>query len=135
MTFVEGVVLNIAKADIVEVDSSVETPVVNIELTQDDLKATVVTENKASVIHGLKPGWYVGMETAAPNGYVLDQTPQLFHIENVSGEQALYFYNQKKPGGGGSRHHSSSTPDTPTPTPTPEIGILTLKINGWLVVE
>ena len=130
VTFVEGVVLNIAKADIVEVDSSVETPVVNIELTQDDLKATVVTENKASVIHGLKPGWYVGMETAAPNGYVLDQTPQLFHIENVSGEQALYFYNQKKPGGGGSRHHSSSTPDTPTPTPTPEIGILTLKING-----
>ena len=130
VTFADGVVLNIAKDDIVEVDSSVDTPVVNIELSDADLKATVVTEEQASVIHGLREGWYVAMETEAPKGYVLDKTPQLFHIETVSGEQALYFYNKLKKSGGGHSHHDSPTPETPTPAPTPEIGILTLTING-----
>ena len=132
--FTDKVKLVIAKDEIVEIDSSVDTPAVTIRLTDEDLRATIVSQNKAVSVSGLKPGWYIAMEAKAPKGYILDTTPQIFRLLNATGEQTLYFYNQpekKNSHHGGSGSHGSD--DTPTPvTPTPEIGKLTLSINnGW----
>ena len=132
--FTDKVKLVIAKDEIVEIDSSVDTPAVTIRLTDEDLRATIVSQNKAVSVSGLKPGWYIAMEEKAPKGYILDTTPQIFRLLNATGEQTLYFYNQpekKNSHHGGSGSHGSD--DTPTPvTPTPEIGKLTLSINnGW----
>lgn len=127
VTFADGVILNIAKESITEVDSSLKEPAVTIRLTEEDLRATVRTTNKPSTVQGLTSGWYIALETAAPSGYILDKTPQVFHLDMTTTEQALTFYNQLKPGkpssGGG-----GSTPSKPTG----EIGKLILKFgNGW----
>ncbi len=112
--------------EITELDSE-PADAQTIVLTEEDLCATVVTEKKAMVVKGLTPGWYIAMETNAPNGYILDSTPQVFRLLKASGEQALYFYNTAKSGGGGG---GSSRTETPETTGTPLIGTLTLRING-----
>ena len=88
-------------------------PTTTIKLTKDDLRATVKTTDGPVSVPGLNAGWYIALETSAPNGYILDSTPQVFHLDNITAEQALTFYNEavKKPqGGGGGGHHSPSKP-------------------------
>ena len=134
----DGLDLKIDKKDIAEVGSDLTEEVVTIKLTQKDLKATVTTKNGPVKINNLESGWYIALETKAPNGYILDKTPQVFKITNATPEQALTFYNQKKestPSGGGSSEPEKPTPEEPTPeVPTggPEIGKLVLRFkNGW----
>jgi hypothetical protein len=132
VAFTDEIDLLIPVSAITEVSSSVNEPVTTIHLTSADLRATVVTENKASTIQGLAPGWYVAMETKAPSGYILDSTPQVFQLQNAATEQALTFYNTKKASSGGSKRSKSSTPETPVVTVVqePAIGKLTLWLNG-----
>lgn len=124
--------LVIPKDEITEIDSSVETPVTTIPLTEADKRASVITDGGAMTVTGLTPGWYVAMETKAPSGYILDSTPQVFHLLAATGEQALYFFNAPKP----NNHHGSgggsgdSTPETPSNPGEPLIGKLTLKIRS-----
>ena len=136
VAFGEGTLLKIDAKDIKEVESDLNKEVVEIKLTEKDLVATVKTENGPVSVHDLESGWYLALETKAPNGYILDKTPQVFKVMNTLAEQALYFYNQKeasKPSGGGSSK-PEETPDEPkeeTPGGS-EIGKLILRFkNGW----
>ena len=123
--FTEDVQCRVLKDDIEEISSSVNTDVTEIEVTSEDLAYRLVTSGKKDVISGLEPGWYIAAEVKAPNGYILDTTPQIFQLISMSGEQSLTFYNAKKdssrPNGGD---------DTPEETPTPGIGILVLRLNN-----
>ena len=133
MKVTDGYTLEIAKDNITEVGSSVDAPATTIRLTDADRRATVKTNGGPMTISGLTPGWYVAMERTAPSGYILDTTPQVFHLLAATGEQALYFYNAPKPnhhGGGGHKGSSPETPPTPVTPGEPLIGKLTLKING-----
>lgn len=124
--------LVIEKDCITEIDSSMDTPVTTIFLTEADKRASVTSADGPVTVTGLTPGWYVAMETKAPAGYILDSTPQVFHLLAATGEQALYFYNApKKPSSHGSGHGSGgSTPETPPAPGEPLIGTLTLKIHS-----
>lgn len=59
------------------------------------------TTNNAGqiVLTGLQPNTYVVTETAAPNGYKLNSTPQTVQV-NANDTQTLYFYNERIPEGG-----------------------------------
>lgn len=111
-------------------DTGANVPAADIKLTEEDLRATVVTDSKPSVVEGLVPGWYVAVETKAPRGYIRDTAPQVFRLMGIEEEQGLIFYNHKKPGGG---HEKPEEPDTPPPSPgTPPVGRLILNVNhGW----
>ena len=112
------------------------THTVNGVLNCNDAKS-VTTDGGAMTVTGLTPGWYVAMETKAPSDYILDSTPQVFHLLAATGEQALYFFNAPKP----NNHHGSgggsgdSTPETPSNPGEPLIGKLTLQspILCWLI--
>lgn len=123
--FTDSVALTIAKEDILEIESSITEPDVTVKLTEADLVAKVVTEDKPTNVYGLIPGWYVAVETKAPGGYRADPTPQVFRYLNVTGEQALTFYNSKK-----SSSSDGGSEGTYTPAPAPGIGKLTLSIDG-----
>lgn len=104
--------LKIAKDEVKEIDSNVTAPAKTIKLTDADRRATVTTNGGPMTITGLTPGWYVAMEREAPKGFILDTTPQVFHLLAATGEQALYFYNApKKP------HHSGGGHGSSEPTP------------------
>ena len=55
--------------------------------------------NGQIVLTGLEPDTYVVTETKAPNGYVLDATPQTVRV-NANDTQTLFFYNDPIPEGG-----------------------------------
>ena len=133
----DGLALKIAAKDIKEVSSELNEKPVTIKLTEKDLVSTVQTKNGPVTVNELESGWYIALETKAPSGYILDNTPQVFKVTNVTTEQSLIFYNQKKasnPGGGGSSEPDKpkpEEPDTETPGDAP-IGKLVLKFkNGW----
>lgn len=131
--FTDKVKLVIAKDEIVEIDSSVDTPAVTIRLTDEDLRATIGIPEQSGVRTWPEARWYIAMEAKAPKGIFWYDSADL-PLVDATGEQTLYFYNQpekKNSHHGGSGSHGSD--DTPTPvTPTPEIGKLTLSINnGW----
>lgn len=50
------------------------------------------------VLTGLEPNTYIVTETAAPNGYTLNSTPQTVKV-NANDTQTLYFYNERTPEG------------------------------------
>ena len=111
--FTDSLTLTVKPEAIKEIGSNVTEPTTTIKLTKDDLRATVKTTDGPVSVPGLNAGWYIALETSAPNGYILDSTPQVFHLDNITAEQALTFYNEavKKPqGGGGGGHHSPSKP-------------------------
>ena len=124
--------LKIAKDEVKEIDSNVTAPAKTIKLTDADRRATVTTNGGPMTITGLTPGWYVAMEREAPKGFILDTTPQVFHLLAASGEQALYFYNAPKKShhSGGGHGSSEPTPEVPVVPNEPLIGKLTLTING-----
>lgn len=111
--FTDSLTLTVKPEEIKEIGSNVTEPTTTIKLTKDDLRATVKTTDGPVSVPGLNAGWYIALETSAPNGYILDSTPQVFHLDNITAEQALTFYNEavKKPqGGGGGGHHSPGRP-------------------------
>ena len=130
--------LDIRSKDITEIDSELTEDVLTIKLSDKDLVTTIKTKNGPVTVNDLESGWYIALETKAPNGYILDKTPQVFKVTGSTTEQSLTFYNQKKEtpsGGGGGHTPSEPTPEEPTPeTPTPgtEIGKLILRFKyGW----
>lgn len=53
-------------------------------------------ENGEAKIPSLPPGWYTVTETKAPNGYLLNPTPQQVHI--IDGQdKVIEIFNEKKP--------------------------------------
>lgn len=128
VAFSEEMGLVIAKGDVKEVGSSLANPATAIHLTDKELVTEIKTKNEPVRITGLKPGWYVALEVKAPDGYVLDKTPQAFYLAAGETEQALTFYNEavipKKPEGGGS--HNDGGGDKPK---RPLIGKLLLKFG------
>ena len=123
--------LIIEKELIKEIDSQLNAEITTIPLSDKDLVKTIITENKATTVVGLEPGWYVAMETKAPDGYTLDSTPHVFRYINMIGEQTITIYNTEKPNPKpDKKKHHHSTPEEPTPTPTPSIGKLTLRIDN-----
>lgn len=128
--FGNSVELKIPASEIKFISSSLTEEPVNIHLTDADLVGTIKTGTKEEIVSGLRPGWYIALETEAPSGYILDTTPQVFQLVAANGEQKLTFYNEKKKGGGGGGHSSKPTPETPVVPGKPLIGKLTLSING-----
>ena len=138
LAFTDTVKLDIRSKDITEIDSELTEDVLTIKLSDKDLVTTIKTKNGPVTVNDLESGWYIALETKAPNGYILDKTPQVFKVTGSTTEQSLTFYNQKKEtpsGGGGGHTPSEPTPEEPTPeTPTPgtEIGKLILRFKyGW----
>ena len=131
----DGLILKVDAKDITEVKSELTEDVVTIKLTDKDLVETIKTKNGPTSVHNLESGWYIALETKAPSGYILDNTPQVFKITNATAEQSLVFYNQKKqsaPSGGGSSTPSHPEEPTPEVPGNPPIGKLVLKFkNGW----
>jgi uncharacterized surface anchored protein len=76
-----------------------------------ELKETrdVTIGSDGMLLNELLPGHWHVTEIEAPNGYVLDPTPQEINLE-VYSEETLTFKNSPK----------NDTTPTPTPTPTPD---------------
>lgn len=111
-------------------DEEADDGKLEIHLTGEDLRATVKTQSRPVPVDGLDAGWYAAMETQAPRGYLLDETPQIFQIVEATGQQTLTFYNQNE--------EEPEKPEKPEPDPEPEehpeepVGTLELSIdNGY----
>ena len=109
MKVTDGYTLEIAKDNITEVQAvSMPRQRPSGLRTQTDVQPYVKTNGGPMTISGLTPGWYVAMERTAPSDYILDTTPQVFHLLALTGEQALYFYNAPKPNHHGGDGHKGS---------------------------